>query len=400
MTKLLAVMAAALVLLSGCTPTSLAQGKEDDAAPQVAIARSTSPKLESKLSMGQPAAEQAKVQKEPANLEMAQQAQESANDPNASRDAERQPVEPPDLWMDVSMGAELIDWFNETAYPVDVARVDHVSRIDLLENVEVGRRLVVFKNVADAEQLLPRLADRMDIIGYNLEHGPANRPDERADPVGSVQRMRALADEYGLALALGPDRAFALNDGLAMAPYVDMFVLQVQRAQTEPDVVRDFVLPLVAELRVVNPDLEISVQVRTEGDPVEIAELINSMKGSLDGVSILTNDESTDIAQALVAELRPPKPIVPTEAAPPPPAHPSPTQSSVQAATLPTPTSEPRRTSTAPPVPMSTVVPATASAETESSGGWLLMGSIAALSVLVVSLFTTAAVYGVQKFRQ
>ncbi len=169
----------------------------------------------------------------------------------------------------------------------------------------------MFKNVADAEELVPRLADKMDIIGYNLEHGPANRPDEQADPVGSVKRMRALADKYGKELALGPDRAFALNDGVAMAPYVDMFVLQVQRVQTEPDVVREFVAPLAQALRRVNPDLEISVQVRTEGDVVAIADLIDSLEGSLDGVSILTSEETVDIAEALVAELRPPLPDLP-----------------------------------------------------------------------------------------
>ena len=130
------------------------------------------------------------------------------------------------------------------------------------------------------KHLLPRLADKMDIIGYNLEHGPANRPDERADPVGSVRRMREpWRTSMGKQLALGPDRTFALSDGVAMAPYVDMFVLQVQRAQTEPDVVLDFVVPLAAQLRAVNPDIEISVQVRTEGDPVAIADLVKSMEG-------------------------------------------------------------------------------------------------------------------------
>ena len=335
MTRLMALLAAALVLVSGCTPTSLAQGVVDEVE-----------------------------------------------------------AEPPGLWIDMSMGPELIDWFNRAAFREDIARVDHVSLIDLLDKVEVGRRLVVFKNVADAEALVPRLADKMDIVGYNLEHGPANRPDEQADPVGSAQRMRALADEYGLELALGPDRAFALSDGVAMAPYVDTFVLQIQRAQMEPDVVRQFVLPLAAQLRAANPDIEISVQVRTEGDAMDIADLILSMEDSLDGVSILTNAESVDMAEALVAELRPPAPEPPASVP-----QPTPTQGESQAVALPTATSTPRRSIPATPNPAITAAPPGNAQNSDRGAGWLLLGGAATMGVLITGLLATAALYAFQKMR-
>ena len=208
------------------------------------------------------------------------------------------------LWIDMGLNPQLTDWFNRNARADDIARVDHVSLIDTLNAVTVGRKLVVFKSVADAEQLLPTLVDRLDIIGYNLEHGPGNRPDEIADPVGSVIRMRDLANRYGKQLALGPDREFALNYGVLMAAYVDVFVLQVQRVQEQPQTVRDFVLPLTQQLRLANPNLQISVQVRTEGDVVALTVLLDSMKDSLDGISILTSPETVAVAQALGAEVR------------------------------------------------------------------------------------------------
>lgn len=302
------------------------------------------------------------------------------------------------LWIDMSMGPQLIDWYNEVARPDDVARVDHVSLVDLLDRVKVGRRLVVFKNVADAEELLPRLADKMDIIGYNLEHGPTNRPDEQADPVGSIRRMRELADEYGKELALGPDRAFALSDGVTMAPYVDMFVLQVQRVQTEPDVVRAFVIPLVQELRQANPDLQISVQVRTEGDVVALAELIGSMESSLDGVSILTSEETVDVAEALVAELRPPLPEPP--AAEPLGAQPLPVQTSpeLHAAVLPTANPSPRRSTPAP-----ASLPAVASAEGAEPHpvpSWLAVVVLASMGIVISALLATMWVYTLQNSRK
>jgi hypothetical protein len=87
--------------------------------------------------------------------------------------------------------------------------------------VQVGRKLVIFKSAAEAEQYVPQIADQIDIIGYNLAHGPANPLDEQADPLAGVKRMNELARQYDLKLALGPDHRFALSDGVALAPYVE-----------------------------------------------------------------------------------------------------------------------------------------------------------------------------------
>jgi hypothetical protein len=210
----------------------------------------------------------------------------------------------PDLWLDISLGPPLIDWFNEVARPDDIARIERIQQINLLDEITAGRKLVVFKSIEDAEEVLPHIADKIDIVGYNLENGQYNRPWEKANPVESVKRMQELADEYDLLLAFGPDHELAISDGVAVAPYVDIFVLQVQRVQTEPAKVSSFVWPLIPQLRRANPDLEVSVQVRTEGDVADIVDLIDDMKNQLDGVSILTSPETVDIAEALVSELQ------------------------------------------------------------------------------------------------
>lgn len=210
-----------------------------------------------------------------------------------------------DLWLDVSIGAPLVSWFNGAARPSDIARVENPSQLDLFDLVTVGRKLVVFKSAAEAERVLPHIANQIDVIGYNLEHGPTNPADEQANPVESAKLMRSLADEYNLTLAFGPDHEFALSDGVAIAPYVDIFVLQVQRVQTEPQTVYDFVNPLIPQLRAANPDLQISIQVRTEGDVTAIADLVDSLKNDLDGVSILTSPDTVPVAEALVDALRP-----------------------------------------------------------------------------------------------
>lgn len=215
-----------------------------------------------------------------------------------------------DRWFDMGLNAQLVDWFNDHARPTDIARVDHYRLANLLDDVTVGQKLVVFKSVSEIETLMPTLGSKLDIIGYNLEHGPANRPDEINDPMGSVQKARQLADRYGKRLAFGPDHQFAVNNGVAMAPYVDLFVLQVQRVQTDPQTVRDFVLPLARSLRKANPKIEISVQVRTEGDVTALVNMLNSMKDELDGISILTSPETVSVAQKLGAALRDTKAVI------------------------------------------------------------------------------------------
>ena len=208
------------------------------------------------------------------------------------------------LWLDISLGPPLIEWFNEVARPNDIARIERVGQIELLNQITTGRKLVIFKSVGEAEATIPTIADRFDIIGYNLEQGNLNADADKADPVSSAIRMRELADEHGLMLAFGPDHDFALSDGVAIAPYVDIFVLQVQRVQTSPQTVYDFVLPLIPQLREVNPDLQVSVQIRTEGDVAEIGSLIVSLQDHLDGVSVLTSPETITIAHDMVGELQ------------------------------------------------------------------------------------------------
>jgi len=297
------------------------------------------------------------------------------------------------LWIDMSVAPKVMNAFNRVATTRDIARADHVSLVDMLDQVETARRLVVFKNVTDAEMLVPRLADKMDIIGYNLEHGPSNRMDEQQDPVGSVRRARALADQYGMQLAFGPDHSFALDDGVQIAPYVDIFVLQVQRVQTEPKTVRDFVVPLVAKLRQANPKLEVSVQLRTEGDTKALADLLLSLDGVVDGVSILTDDDTAAVADALLAELRAPVAEVPT------PQQPAPTKSETQAAMVETPTPATRRTAFATPLPGSPLgAGATELAEADPPvRSLLLLSSLTVIGIILSGVLTTVLLYTVKR---
>jgi hypothetical protein len=61
---------------------------------------------------------------------------------------------------------------------------------------------------------------------------------------------------------------------------------------------------MAQELHEANPDIEVAVQIRTEGDVAAIVDLIDAMNDSLDGVSVLTSPETVDVAESLVVELQ------------------------------------------------------------------------------------------------
>lgn len=209
-----------------------------------------------------------------------------------------------DLWIDLSLGPPLIELFNERAQAGDLARVEHISQLELLQDVTTGKKLVVFKSADDAIRLLPHIHDEIDIVGYNLEHGPANPMVEQDNPTEYAKRLRKVVDEYELELAIGPDHAFALSHAAELAPYADYMILQIQKVQTEPETVYDFVRPILRDVRRANPDIQASVQIRTEGDVDELLEMLAPLEDELDGISILTSEETIDVTQELMGELR------------------------------------------------------------------------------------------------
>ena len=66
----------------------------------------------------------------------------------------------------VYLSPPLVDWYNQVARPEDLGSIK-VAGVDLLGKITAGRRQIVFASAAEAEQMVPRLADQFEIIGYN-----------------------------------------------------------------------------------------------------------------------------------------------------------------------------------------------------------------------------------------
>lgn len=200
-------------------------------------------------------------------------------------------------WTEMGITApQMAQYFQQHAGSQDIARVDHPSDIGLISGITVGRKMVIFKSVSEIETFMRSNANSLDIIGYNLEPGQTHNASELANPVAAAKAAKAVAAQYGKLLAIGLTKSLTSQYGPAMAPYADIWILQVQKAQDDPRQVVAWVQPMSKALKQANPNVQIAVQIRTDSQPAALSGLINSMTW-LDGVSILT--QRSDVQDAV-----------------------------------------------------------------------------------------------------
>lgn len=191
-------------------------------------------------------------------------------------------------WVEMGITApEMAKFFQQHAGSQDIARVDHPNDIGLISGVTVGRKMVIFKSVSQIQQFLASNARALDIVGYNLEPGQTHDAAELANPVAAAKAVQAVAQQYGKKVAIGLTKSLTNQYGPAMAPYADIWILQVQKAQENAPEVIAWVKPMSEKLKAANPNVEIGVQVRTDSEPKILAALVAQMPW-LEGVSILT----------------------------------------------------------------------------------------------------------------
>lgn len=190
--------------------------------------------------------------------------------------------------------AEMAQWFQQHASAQDIARVDNPGDIGLISGLTVGKKMVIFKSVSQISQFLSTSANSLDIVGYNLEPGQSHDPTELANPVAAAQAVKAVAQRYGKQVAIGLTHDLTLQYGPSMAPYADLWVLQIQRAQNDAQMAGEFVSQMVPALTKANPAIKIFVQIRTDSQPAALASLVNGL-GNVN-VSILTQRQDVQDA--------------------------------------------------------------------------------------------------------
>jgi hypothetical protein len=116
-----------------------------------------------------------------------------------------------------------------------------------------------------------------EALAYGLETGQGTPDQEWQDLVGSTRKARAIADQYGKLLVMGPGYRLMSQNGEvypAMASLADIWVLQTQQLQKRPPgpEYRSAVEQVLSQIRSGNPDILVWVQITLPPDRVPSAQ--------------------------------------------------------------------------------------------------------------------------------
>ena len=206
-------------------------------------------------------------------------------------------------------GADVINFLNEHWLENDVSTVRHYN-LAKLDSMRIGRKELLFGDpMFDVADSLVREALNHDVtrIAFNLE------ADYDVDEF--VRREKAigvLVRGYGLEYSFGPDLGHLILFYSDFAPHADVIVIQSQRWQTHSDY-KDKVKNLVDQIKGVNPDVKVWIQVSTappdnrEITASEVLDDIEQIYDFVDGVFIFhppAIESRWEVAKAVIETLR------------------------------------------------------------------------------------------------
>jgi len=116
-----------------------------------------------------------------------------------------------------------------------------------------------------------------EALAYGLETGKSTPDEEWQDLIGSTAKARALADQYGKLLVMGPGfKLMSANEDkyAGMSAMADIWVFQTQQLQKNPpgEAYRQGVEQVIDLIRAGNPDIAIWTQITLPPDRAPDAE--------------------------------------------------------------------------------------------------------------------------------
>lgn len=228
------------------------------------------------------------------------------------------------------------EYFNRVFHKDDIVFM-YGAKLRLIRRIRGPRIMIGRGSVSRLEKEIERLKGfKVDYINYNPEQWKtADTPKEELDDLlGAVKRARLLAGRIGAKLSFITDYILLEKYGRKVAPFVDLFVIQLQRYQRLPveefrreamekvHIVREGSkrVPIFAQLSLAPPKFKVLrkgseeklVVIRhSDGgklrEPVS-AELVlrqvESIKDLVDGVGFIYTEESREEMRRLIRILR------------------------------------------------------------------------------------------------
>jgi hypothetical protein len=198
--------------------------------------------------------------------------------------------------------AELVNTYKPYLKPSD-----HVSSIsasiDPTLNMEFVSQLpgikgVIFYSLDEVKSNAKVLKDSgFDFIGYDLESDYTSS-DDLLYPVGSMRTAYEVAHQNGLKFMALPGYPFdSVEAASAFANYSDMYVIQAQPQQEDPQAYREFVTSRADALLSANPDITIITELSSEQESVDnMKECFSLVAGFVNGVTLWYNNDNESIS--------------------------------------------------------------------------------------------------------
>jgi hypothetical protein len=148
---------------------------------------------------------------------------------------------------------------------------------------EHGVQYFSLAEIRSNTRLLKQLG--VEIVSYDLESEGSPLGDMR-DPVTSVKLASTIVHENGMKFMIAPSRALTSLYAAEFAEYVDIYSIQAQSLQSQPNKYKKFVEETVMELTSTNPEISVTAQVSTDrGSLQSMKNSILSVEEVIDGVT-------------------------------------------------------------------------------------------------------------------
>jgi len=200
--------------------------------------------------------------------------------------AERTPVPLAELYIGYPFSIDYADYFNQINRPSDMVAVG-MPGLSNLSALQTGKKVLMFGSVERFNEFPTEAIEQVDLVGLDLERG-ALTPEEQNDPVAVVIKASEIAKSRYVPLMVAPITRWSEEYGDQLAPFVDVFVLQMMRYQHDPQLFAEKVEEFTTKMRNANPNLTIFVQVGTqkEQSPLQLFDAIVAAQPFIDGVWI------------------------------------------------------------------------------------------------------------------
>ena len=186
--------------------------------------------------------------------------------------------------------------------------VVHIRNLKSIDRVPGKRRLLILtpEDVKNMQQTLALAeSNQIDMISYNLE-GQLTVEELVAGESSVYEQVSAA----GFPFMFGPTLNHLVRYYADLALNADALIIQSQRMQTQDDYGEN-VKELIANIKAVNPDIEVWVQISIVPPPdrevpVEtVLQEIASIADSVDGLFLFYTIERWDEVKEIVTALRP-----------------------------------------------------------------------------------------------